>query len=85
VSFPTACQKAYATFSNVTTSTKSSVKLQGSIGGSGVWFNLSALTTLTTGEDSFGSTAATVFDKVRVQVTGKTTNTGTNYAYIIAG
>lgn len=82
--FPTGCGSAYATFNNVTTSTKCAVKLQGSIGGSGTWFDISAVTTLTTGEDSFGSTATVVFDRVRVLKTGKSTSTGTNYAHVIA-
>ena len=82
--FPTACSSAYASFDNVTTSTKSVVKLQGSIGGSGIWFDLSAATTLSTASVSFGSTATGVFDRVRVLVSGKTTMASTNAAWIIA-
>lgn len=81
--FPTGIGTVYASFDNVTTSTKCAVKLQGSIGGSGVWFDLSAVTTLSTGNDSFGSTASAVFDRVRVLKTSKSTQSGTNSAYII--
>ena len=85
VSFPTACDSAYAQFANVTTSTKASVTLKASIGGSGEWFSVSALTTLTTGAAVIGSTATGVlFDKVKIQVKSKTTNTGTISAFVIA-
>lgn len=86
--YPTGVSAAYARFDNVTTSTKQKVKLQGSVGGSGDWFDISAVTTLTTTLTGVASTGfaanGMIFDRVRVNVTGGTTNTGTNTVYIIA-
>lgn len=83
VSFPTAVEKAYCQFDNVTTSTKIRVQIQGSVGGSGLWVNISAVSTLTTGTASVGSTGSGLFDRVRVNRTAKSTSTGTNTVWII--
>ena len=75
--FPTGVSQAHASFNNVTTSTKQKVKLQASIGGSGDWFDISGVTTLSTTITTVASTATFVVDRVRFNVTGGTTNTGT--------
>ena len=83
VSFPTAVDKAFCQFDNVTTSTKIAIRIQGSVGGSGLWSDISAVSTLTTGITGVCSTAAAVFDRVRVNRTAKSTSTGTNTVWII--
>lgn len=71
-----------------TGSTKAvSVKLQGGAGGSTVWRDISAASTLSTGAagGSIMSTATTVFDKVRLNVTvNDTTGNGTLAAWVLA-
>ena len=81
--FPTGVSQCHAVFSNVTTSTKSVATLQGGIGGATGVIPLSIATTLTTAAFHFGSTASAVFDRVRIEITSKTTNAGTISAYVI--
>jgi len=83
-SFPTGVSQAYVSVDNPTTSVVQVAKLQASVGGSGNWFDISAGQTLSTTVTTWPSTVTAVFDRVRINVTTPTTNTGTHSAYIIA-